>query len=949
MTTIGRRPLTLTTRTRGDGRASGPVGRRRVNAKANVDDLTNENVENEGAGESDAHAHGDADAFTHPQGHGANKSLEVPKQSLFGPPPQASQQPQHSVSVRGPGQSGPAPGGVSARRPLPTPPSNDLNATSRAERRPLPATPPGVDRDATPSAQRRPLSPATEQVEQASPRKMRRPLPGIPTAAELASVPTTKRPLPGLPVQKLAAMADARLDAAMGPRLRGPHLPAASANGRIAAPSEALARFAGLLEQARGVVQDPVVGALADRAMATFLDTPTSLYALVALNGACRKELAARGLSKLASDCEQVVRTALRDPVPTLQQMRGVLQEEAAKLAGPQQAQATAWIRQLDQVQATLVPFAKDPVASMASASACIAAIQQEVHAIRSPLAEAKEILERRADTMSFKHSALFGVATRADAIEGLQDQADAVDRARWRLEDAAARKTLFELWTKSPMAPVAMVTQEATIESLASRALAARVLGNYAERLSPEQATQLHFALLRRRAEPEAYASLPEGANLFRHAQALAPADVLYLISMQGRGYTFGQSLAGLNQAFAVASNQPLDQEMRRDMVNMLRLEMARAPVEAKAMLAAADPLEGLDDRLVSLSTQLAPSLAEKNDGLHQRAFETLLVSRLIDNCPPSTLRAWSEVGEAMYNHIFGLTTWPDTQSQMKAAGYFRRMMADRGQRPWDAHQPEIQNLVRQARDPAVNDAHVFGLAAQMINEPATAGYDVLTRANLVRDLWLAMSRVGVAPAQDRTNEDYANLFSPKRDLRVNLTSGLDGVRAPVFGATAPREATGIMGLHQPLPEEQKNVLPATQPGLKNYMNINAPGSQEALEQGGAVLSGVSGSTNILLHTFEWARRHGEVSLSPANNRDIALGAMQFVVHDGGHSMYEVMYVFDHALDGRHAVSTDEHAPQSLAQLKSLFADDPGVQKAFQQSASAMAKFDAELNHYGA
>ena len=712
-------------------------------------------------------------------------------------------------------------------------------------------------------------------------------------------------------------------------------------NGRLVAPAEALARFVGLLQRASTQGADPTLSSWADRALTAYLEQPGQLSTLTSLHAACLPALRAQGHSELAHQCERVVASALRDPTPTLAQLQAILSTEQAKLPSEQAQNMAALIGEVDAARRSLPDFASAPAASMQAASSLLRRCQAEVNLLRSPFVQAKAVLQQRADATSEK---LFQLATLANKQAEQSIAKFAMDRARLRLDDAKRQSDTLRTWLGSPTVPLGLLAAGARPGELAERAAAVDGLLHFCSQ-EPAQTQERVITLLRARRTKEAdYAAFPGGAYAYRFVHQLSTGDLQAMAGSLQHGASLTEACGQWHLATTAASTEPMTLSLRSTMASYRAALLARAPLQARAMLDRDDALEGVDNKIADLASQLAPTSAERNDALHQRAYETLLVTRLIAACPESTKTSWTLMGKAMQARIAELATGPESKAMASAGKQFRKKMLSRGQRPWDAMQPAIQLLLRQAADSSLGDGQFLEAATQLIASPATTGYDVVGKANIIREMWLSLAAASIAPNQARTNKEYLDLYAQKKDMRLAVALNSPGAASLASGATAPRAAFGIMGLHQPLPEAQPAALAATQPGLTHAPNLEAPGHQDALALSGAIISGNSGSTNMLLSFFDWAQTNGKAALQAHHHRDIALGAVQFLAQDGGHSISEVLYVMDTAMGGKYALSTSGRAPQGLAHLRAAFADEPAVQEAFRDSALAMARFDEQL-----
>ena len=115
--------------------------------------------------------------------------------------------------------------------------------------------------------------------------------------------------------------------------------------------------------------------------------------------------------------------------------------------------------------------------------------------------------------------------------------------------------------------------------------------------------------------------------------------------------------------------------------------------------------------------------------------------------------------------------------------------------------------------------------------------------------------------------------------------------------------EKVGGITLPHQIPVIQEAWMnPSTRPITKNEPNLaflskvsredlynKAKPIKMAERHGLAWVSGVSGSTNILLHQLKYLRDQGKAEI---DINAYLLATLAFLVYDGGHSMQEVLYV---------------------------------------------------------
>jgi hypothetical protein len=163
-----------------------------------------------------------------------------------------------------------------------------------------------------------------------------------------------------------------------------------------------------------------------------------------------------------------------------------------------------------------------------------------------------------------------------------------------------------------------------------------------------------------------------------------------------------------------------------------------------------------------------------------------------------------------------------------------------------------------------------------------------------LLVKLSLKSQQFGVCPWMVPANKNYMSVTT-KQAGRENELIPQDKAKGKVL-----TEGGGITLAHQPnAVREEEFMLPSQRPTTVNRPRIRRPDDdpqgpstttpaiETALEHEAVYGSGVSGSTNIMLHLLEWMNKEG----GAVDPKDFLVGTMMFLVYDGGHSIHEVMW----------------------------------------------------------
>ena len=701
-------------------------------------------------------------------------------------------------------------------------------------------------------------------------------------------------------------------------------------------PAEAMGRLLGVLAQEGRRTESAAAKMLAARALNAYLTSSTELSSLVTLGQAAARRFRRAGLADVAAECDHIVASAVRDPAAMLRAAAEVLADEAKKLPDAHGEQVEQWSR---AASVRLPSFAADPAACMAAAIYALSGPLTEIRQARSSLAIARDLLERRDRPLSEKAAELEIVADAADEA-GEWEVATALDRAGWHLREAALAAETYAFWAEMGATPRICFDEKLSLASVVQRVVVLSELHRLLDGMPSEQQDVVEQAIMLLPPSTQGLAAVEHGAQLTYLTQRIDDGALRRLRHNAERMYLMSNLAAVLREA-QLPSSALLTLRDTEAMQQMRNITLARAPLIARDEVAKLDVLESLAGRWEALLAQVTPTLSERNDAVHQRAFETMFVTRMLENAPLSTLSTWSQLGKVLANHTEQVELDEESRSLLRLR--LRAMLQERGQRSWDQQAPRLQHLMSQARAPSVSDEQFASLTLRELRKPARTGYDVASKVDLIRHLFVALQELEVAPSMEETGDAYYSLVVPNRDRVSNLTTSTKGLAPAIAGPNQARAAMGIMALHQPLPEPQPTALAAPAPGLMDLVNLESPTSRAALAHGAPLVSGVSGTTNIMLHLFDWAQRKHDGRFA-GHGHDVALGTMLYVTSDGGHSAQEVMWVFEHALDGKYAPSHETQAPQGLAQVRALFNGDPRVEAALMQSAVGLAKLDATL-----
>jgi hypothetical protein len=306
-----------------------------------------------------------------------------------------------------------------------------------------------------------------------------------------------------------------------------------------------------------------------------------------------------------------------------------------------------------------------------------------------------------------------------------------------------------------------------------------------------------------------------------------------------------------------------------------VVRAEKAFTTLNEVGMVGLCGKLKGQlpksDDKLQA--TQL-------HDNLYGRVFDTKMVSTLVKNPPAELLAASGKSGAA----FAGLLA--DSPENEEAAEYFIEHYVLEDKRPWSAAVPAFATMAN-AKD---GKAALAALKA-FLTTPPTTGQEIIAFSYIMAKMPQAQKQTGHEPGW----------FTTASTNYTRITNQANRERGAGQGKVMS-EGAGITLLHQPEASDDKNLVESERPGTANRMGLrgkltegqelsdvkHSKQNEIQLKQALPFASGVSGTTNILLHLYEEMENQGATGVTP---QEYLMNSMMFLVYDGGHSMHEAMW----------------------------------------------------------
>jgi hypothetical protein len=266
---------------------------------------------------------------------------------------------------------------------------------------------------------------------------------------------------------------------------------------------------------------------------------------------------------------------------------------------------------------------------------------------------------------------------------------------------------------------------------------------------------------------------------------------------------------------------------------------------------------------------------VTQLHDNIYGRALESVMINELVRN-PPANVR---HSMAALSGHLDDTLSSLPRPAQHQVAEAVQDMMRHE-RRGWQAQSPELEAFFNAA------PGHELRALKDLIRSPKETGADCIAVPYLTVKLSLCMG--GGAPWMQQANVNYRDVVGPAAARETESAPNPNRIAAKA----------GITSHHQPNTVRTHHSEAAMHPGDRNrpILHRTSPEVRTALQHGAPFVSGVSGSTNIVMHAVaNMLDAHKGIDA-----KDALLGTMMFLTHDGGHSMHEAMWVgnqLDHKL----------------------------------------------------
>lgn len=294
-------------------------------------------------------------------------------------------------------------------------------------------------------------------------------------------------------------------------------------------------------------------------------------------------------------------------------------------------------------------------------------------------------------------------------------------------------------------------------------------------------------------------------------------------------------------------------------------------------------DELSTLCDALLEQlpATNSDMPLTRLHDNIYGRVFDSTFVEELVKDPPPGVLTAMAQAKRHTHDWIMGANIRED--SLEAAVASLQDYLSTKDPRFWFTQTPELM-AVRDAPSP---QEAVTALKAYLSSD-LTTGVDAVAVPYVMVKLWNALAQNAKVDWKTEGDKNYWTVITKQ----VGRTDAPSSEHGKVMPHKQTSSGGGITLHHQPNPTDGTGMSNSIRPSTVNMPQItpddNVTASVDtALSHGLPYASGVSGSTNIMLHLLKAMQDEG----SDVDVPNFVLGTMMFLVYDGGHSVHEVLW----------------------------------------------------------
>ncbi|APR75969.1 Hypothetical protein A7982_01316 [Minicystis rosea] len=281
--------------------------------------------------------------------------------------------------------------------------------------------------------------------------------------------------------------------------------------------------------------------------------------------------------------------------------------------------------------------------------------------------------------------------------------------------------------------------------------------------------------------------------------------------------------------------------------------------------------------------ASSAAMPLTRLHDNIYGRVFESSFIADLVASSPVEVAAAMTATAKATAEWLDKPPAQGGLQEQTlrNVAKSLQNDLSRVDPRFWFSEVPALERIQR-----ATSDDERIAAMKDYLNADKATGYESLSVPYVMVKLWNAVTQAKILDWKERANENYRTTIQAEAKREHPIAK--HNMNHP------ETEGAGITLRHQPTAVIEPGTLPSTRPSTVYTPKITpedkdvTASTKAALEHGIPFAGGVSGTTNIMLHLFEHLAK---TTVPDLDIKSFLLGTMMFVVHDGGHSMHEVLW----------------------------------------------------------
>ncbi|WP_151638910.1 hypothetical protein [Noviherbaspirillum aerium] len=259
-------------------------------------------------------------------------------------------------------------------------------------------------------------------------------------------------------------------------------------------------------------------------------------------------------------------------------------------------------------------------------------------------------------------------------------------------------------------------------------------------------------------------------------------------------------------------------------------------------------------------------------HDNIYGRAMESVLMAELVHNPPANVKTCMGKMGTTLASV---LNTQPLASQEATALDMQNMLRQER--RAWQAQSPALERFINA---PTPREA-LIALKA-FLQAPMHTGIDCIAIPYAAIKLSVCMqNRNGYAVEwMSGANRMYGGVVN-RAAARITETAA---------NPNRMIRKADITMHHQPAIVKGRWMEAVMHPADRNRPDLSnaTPEVKQALQHGIAYASGISGTTNIIMHMVDAFKKRG----IDIDAKDAMLGTMMFINYDGGHSMHEALWV---------------------------------------------------------